>query len=296
MTRVVTQAALAAQVDAPVWIRGASGTGKEGLARGLHSAGPRAQGPWVALNCAALPETLAESELFGVVRGAFTGADRDRKGAFERAHGGTLFLDEVGELSPAIQAKLLRVVEERRVTPVGGSEPRAVDVRIVAATWVDLDREAAMGAFRFDLLQRISVLRLELSPLRKRPRDIAPIYGRFLHELGLDVAPLDAHVLAELEGRPWPGNARGLRAHALRTSLGALSELGANIGAAPPCPRRAAAEAVERYGGNRSRAARALGVSRSTLYRWLSSEVTGAPPELTPHERPTHDEACHDTA
>jgi DNA-binding NtrC family response regulator len=289
--RLLTQTALAAQVDAPVWIRGASGTGKEALALALHRAGPRGKGPWVALNCAALPETLAEAELFGVVRGAFTGADRDRKGAFERAHGGTLFLDEIGELSPGLQAKLLRAVEDAEITPVGGSSPRPIDVRIVSATWADLDREATYGNFRFDLLQRISVLRLELSPLRSRPRDIGAIYGRFLYDMGGPSSPLDRSLLADLESRVWPGNARGVRAHVLRSVLGDLEGLQGPAMLSPQDPRQTALAAVERHAGNRSRAARALGVSRSTLYRWLSTDGSDSGSGLTPHEAGTHDEA-----
>jgi transcriptional regulator with AAA-type ATPase domain len=294
--RLLAQTALAAQVDVPVWIRGPSGTGKEALALALHRAGPRASGPWVALNCAALPETLAEAELFGVVRGAFTGAEKDRKGAFERAHGGTLFLDEIGELSPALQAKLLRAVEDAEITPVGGSSPRPIDVRIVSATWVDLDREAAHGGFRFDLLQRISVLRLESKPLRSRPRDIGAIYGRFLHDLGGLTNPLDESLLADLEARVWPGNARGLRAHVLRGVLGGLDAPQTMSADSPQDLRQTALAAVERQAGNRSRAARALGVSRSTLYRWLSSDPGDAVSGLTPHKAGTHDEGPLATA
>lgn len=294
--RLLTQTALAAQVHAPVWIRGASGTGKEALALALHRAGPRSKGPWVALNCAALPETLAEAELFGVVRGAFTGADRDRKGAFERADGGTLFLDEIGELSPGLQAKLLRAVEDGEVTPVGGSSPRPIDVRIVSATWADLDREATYGSFRFDLLQRISVLRLELSPLRSRARDIGAIYGRFLYDMGGVSSPLSRAELADLESRVWPGNARGLRAHVLRSVLGDLEGLQGPATGSLQNPRQMAIEAVKRHAGNRSMAARALGVSRSTLYRWLSTDGSEGASGLTPHEAGTHDEGHLATA
>lgn len=295
-TRLLSQTALMAQVDAPVWIRGASGSGKEGLALAVHRAGPRASGPWVALNCAALPDSLAEAELFGVVRGAFTGADRDRKGAFERADGGTLFLDEVGELTPSLQAKLLRAIEEGQVTPVGGGAPRRVDVRVVSATWADLDREATYGGFRFDLLQRISVLRLEISSLRNRPRDIGAIYGRFLYELSGPSTPIETETLRDLERRTWPGNARGLRAHALRSTLGGRDGLDGLGGATLRDPRSAAAEAIARHEGNRSQAARSLGVSRSTLYRWLSAAPGASSPGLTLTEAATDDEAQGDAA
>jgi transcriptional regulator with PAS, ATPase and Fis domain len=269
---LLERAAVLAQLDVPVWIRGETGTGKEGLSRALHFAGPRAAGPWVTLNCAALPESLAEAELFGVARGAFTGADRDRKGAFERAHGGSLLLDEIGELPLTIQAKLLRAVEEGEITPVGGSEPRRVNVRILASTWVDLDRAAAQGRFRFDLLERLSVTRLTLDPLRSRPRDVPALYARFMSEIGPSSA-LDASTVADLEARPWPGNARSVRAHLMSRVLGDLPSTHPprSMGPAPSDTHHVAQEAVARHDGNRTSAARALGISRSTLYRWLAA-------------------------
>jgi hypothetical protein len=168
-----------ASSDAPVWLCGESGTGKEVAAQAIHDASARRSKPRVAINCAALPGTLADAELFGVVRGAFTGADRTRPGAFQRAHGGTLLLDEIGELTPEVQAKLLRVLETGEVVPVGGDGPIAVDVRIIAATWRDLEQEARDGRFRFDLLQRLWVLRVDLPPLRARPDDIGPLLEAF---------------------------------------------------------------------------------------------------------------------
>ena len=268
--QLLERVALAAQLDAPALIRGESGTGKEGVARALHRAGPRAKGPWVVVNCAALPESLAESELFGAVRGAFTGADRDRKGAFERAHTGTLFLDEIGELKPSTQAKLLRAVESGEITPVGAGQPRRIDVRIVAATWRDLERQAGHGSFRFDLLQRLSVVQLFLTPLRQRRRDISALYAKFLHEMGLK--PSHVRPFESLEAWSWPGNARSVRALVMSDLFGDLQT--AHTPALPTPQRDArqvATEAVERHAGNRSRAARSLGVSRSTLYRWLSA-------------------------
>ena len=279
--------ASAAYSDAPISLRGESGTGKELAARALHSVGHRLGGPFVALNCAALPEPLAEAELFGARRGAYTGADRDRKGAFERAHGGTLFLDEVGELAPSIQAKLLRALETGEVLPLGGDEPRKVDVRVVSATWRGLDVDALDGAFRSDLLHRLAVLRLDLPALRKRPADIGPLLEAALDEFNAaDLWP-DAGVLSLMTAAKWPGNVRQLRSLAQRaavwgdpTSL-VPSRSESGFRALGPtrnmAPRRArsepglvAHEALEGAGGNRSEAARRLGVSRSTLYRWLT--------------------------
>ncbi|MCB9727760.1 MAG: sigma 54-interacting transcriptional regulator [Deltaproteobacteria bacterium] len=262
-----------ASSDAPVWLCGESGTGKEVASQVIHEVGPRRAGPRVAINCAALPGSLADAELFGVVRGAFTGADRSRPGAFQRAHGGTLLLDEIGELGPEVQAKLLRVLETGEVLPVGGDAPVAVDVRIIAATWRDLARDAASGRFRFDLLQRIWVLRVDLPALRDRPGDVGPLLETFL---GAGAAALwpSAAALERLERDGWPGNVRELanRAERARVSgrAAALETGGPASGASAaggPIERARAAIAAAR--GNRSAAARALGVSRSTLYRWL---------------------------
>ncbi len=282
------QLAAVASADAPVWVHGESGTGKEGAAQALHAASPRASGPFVALNCAALPDALAEAELFGVVRGAFTGADRNRQGAFQRASGGTLLLDEVGELSPAVQAKLLRVLETGELVPVGGEAPVKVDVRVVAATWRDLEREADEGRFRFDLAQRLGVLRVDLPPLRARPKDIGPLVAWLLEAQGAPGLTPDADLVAALERLPWRGNVRQLKTQVTRAVLagdpGALLPDGG--AGRVQLPRRSAEPrpgalrhlqaALAAHGGNRSAAARALGVSRSTLYRWLDDAPQAA--------------------
>ncbi|NML15717.1 sigma-54-dependent transcriptional regulator [Azohydromonas caseinilytica] len=204
-----------ARYDLPVLVLGESGTGKELLARAMHYASPRAAQPFVTENCAAIADTLLESELFGHKRGAFTGAYDDHPGLFQRAHGGTIFLDEIGETSPAFQVKLLRVLQEGEVRPVGSATPVPVDVRVIAATHRDLEAEVRAGRFRQDLYYRVAGVTLSVPPLRERLGDIAPIAQRLLHDVGLelgrtalrfadDVAPV-------LLGYPWPGNIRELR-------------------------------------------------------------------------------------
>ncbi len=265
-----------ASSDAPVWLWGESGTGKEVAAQAIHEASPRRGKARVAINCAALPGTLADAELFGVVRGAFPGADRTRPGAFQRAHGGTLLLDEIGELTPEVQAKLLRVLETGEVVPVGGDGPIAVDVRVIAATWRDLEQEAREGRFRFDLLQRLWVLRVDLPPLRARPDDIGPLLEAFLGEAAGMLWPAPAQ-LARMRAERWSGNVRELANRAQRARVsGRASALGRAGEQAPECvvadQAARARAAISACGDNRSEAARSLGISRSTLYRWLCGE------------------------
>jgi len=201
-----------AATDATVLITGESGTGKEILARRIHVRSLRAEGPFVAVNCAAIPAELLESELFGHARGAFTGAVRDRAGRFRQASGGTLFLDEVAEIPPALQGKLLRALQERVVDAVGADAPVPVDVRILAATNRDLPSRIREGSFREDLYYRLNVVELAVPPLRERPDDIPPMVQRFVSEFaaGREIT-VPAAVVAELSRRPWPGNVRELK-------------------------------------------------------------------------------------
>ncbi len=211
MREVFAVLELAARGDATVLLEGETGTGKELAARALHDASERRKGPFVAIDCGALPENLLESELFGHVRGAFTGASSQRAGAFVRAHGGTIFLDELGSVSPAVQARLLRVVEERRVRPVGADQERSFDARVVAASRHDLSSEVAAGTFRPDLYYRLSVLRVTLPPLRARREDIPVIVAELLKRRGVEPGPVDGAGLDLLLGHAWPGNVRELR-------------------------------------------------------------------------------------
>lgn len=277
----ISKLATVAAGNAPVWIAGESGTGKELAARAIHATGDRA-GSFVGLNCAALPETLAEGELFGVRRGAFTGATSDRAGAMVRADGGTLLLDEVGDLPASVQAKLLRVLETGEVQPLGADRAVSVDVRVVAATWRDPRALESLGGFRFDLLQRLEVLRVDLPPLRERPGDIGPLLEGFLGAHDAEDLWPGPELMAGLEQAVWPGNVRQLRTRVTRAVIwGDVDELSpTSLDPPTTLPRRgsisdeAALVRVRRtlddMGGNRVAAARALGVSRSTLYRWLS--------------------------
>jgi DNA-binding NtrC family response regulator len=220
MRRVLTSARQVATTDAPVLILGESGTGKELLARAIHDASPRAEQPFVTVDCGALAPTLFASELFGHERGAFTGADRRHVGAFERAQGGTVLLDEIGELSPELQAALLGVLERRRIRRVGGSDEIPLDVRVLSATHRDLLAGVNAGTFRLDLFYRIAIVRLVLPPLRERPEDIGPLVEHFLASEGSAGATLfDEQAIAELARHPWPGNVRELR----NVVLGALA-------------------------------------------------------------------------
>jgi DNA-binding NtrC family response regulator len=215
MMRVYARIRRVAAVDSTVLIQGESGTGKELAARALHQLGPRRNGPFVALNCAAVPATLADSELFGHVRGAFTGAVDRRVGRFEQANGGTLLLDEVGEFGLGVQAKLLRVLETFAVTPVGGAEERRTDVRVVAATHRDLHEMVREGSFRADLFYRLDVVTISLPPLRERPEDIPLLVEHFLQREAAErrtaVRRVSPELMTRLIDHGWPGNVRELR-------------------------------------------------------------------------------------
>jgi two-component system response regulator HydG len=288
-----------AEADTPVLIMGETGTGKSALARAIHTTSARAAMPFVAVNCAALPETLLESELFGHVKGAFTGATSARAGLFAEADGGTLLLDEVGEMSPALQAKLLHVIETGTVRAVGASKERQVRVRIVAATHRDLRERAHAGSFREDLLYRLDVVAIEIPALRHRREDIPLLIERLLADAksrhpASSVERFSPEAMARLMDHAWPGNVREL-AHAIervvllgRAAEVAASELPPTVTGAPPpglpamvegdvipfreVQRRYATWALERFGGHRARTAEALGVDKKTLAKWLSSE------------------------
>jgi len=214
MKDVLSRVRAVAPSDTTVLVRGETGTGKEGLARLVHDLSPRFGGPFVVVNLGAIPDTLIESELFGHERGAFTGADRRRAGRFEQAEGGTLFLDEVGDAPPAVQVRLLRVLQEREVQRVGGTSTLRVDVRVVAATNRDLERMVVEGGFRQDLYYRLAVFPVNLPPLRQRPEDLRPLVEHLLarHAAGMNrrVPAVPEAAWAALAAHPWPGNVREL--------------------------------------------------------------------------------------
>jgi two-component system response regulator AtoC len=286
----------AAATDAPVLIVGESGTGKELVATALHRHSDRAGGPLIRVNCGALPEGLIESELFGHERGAFTGADRQKPGRFERAAGGTIFLDEVGELPLSAQAKILRVLQQHEFERVGGTETLHTDARVISATHRDLAREVAAGRFREDLYYRLNVARIVIPPLRDRPEDIPPLAAHILrcleHRHGWGALSLSPQALLAIQGRPWPGNVRQLENALARAVLVARGRTilpehldvdepadpafpAAAEDAAEPIPLRALLAEVERRaiqrallacGGNRTRTAERLGISRRQLF------------------------------
>jgi two-component system, NtrC family, response regulator AtoC len=204
----------AARYSTTVLILGESGTGKELVARGIHTEGERADHPLVPINCGGIPETLLESELFGYKKGAFTGADRNKKGLFQEADGGTIFLDEIGELPLSLQVKLLRVLQENEVRPVGEAKATRVDVRVIAATAKRLDEEVRQGRFREDLYYRLNVLPITLPPLRQRPADVPHLCRHFLErfnrKLGKSIQTISPAAMARLQEYEWPGNVREL--------------------------------------------------------------------------------------
>jgi len=293
----------AAPTDATVLVTGESGTGKELVARAIHAGSRRSKRAFIALNCSALPGELIESELFGNAKGAFTGADREREGLFEAADGGTVFLDEVGDLAPQAQAKLLRALEERRITRVGETREREIDVRLVSATNRRLDALVDEGAFRADLLYRLRVIQIELPPLRDRRDDIVPLAVHFIEQLaerhGRDIRTMGPDARRALLAHDWPGNVRELRNGLERAVVLAegteitASDLPATLtgSGAPLGPADAAlagldyseareraraafdraflGAALERHGGNVTRTARALGLHRQSLQKLL---------------------------
>ncbi|AKT43463.1 sigma-54-dependent Fis family transcriptional regulator [Chondromyces crocatus] len=298
LQRLKTQIVKFAQASGTnMLIHGESGTGKELVARALHAASARAERPFVAVNCAAIPETMIEGELFGYVQGAFMGAQRDKRGRFALAHRGTLFLDEIGDLSPMAQAKVLRVLQEGEVLPLGAEQPSLVDVRVIAATHKDLRKEAAEGRFREDLFFRLNVGDIAVPPLRERSEDLPLLAAAFLEpaalNLGKRLLGFSPAALAALHAYPWPGNVRELRNEVERAAIqaeGAVIELddlspavsraalspsslttgmslAARFAALDPMERSLVEEALVAARGNVAEAARLLGITRIMMVR-----------------------------
>jgi DNA-binding NtrC family response regulator len=306
MQSIFKTARAVADTRTTVLITGESGTGKTVLARALHAMSSRRNGPFIEVNCGALPESLLESELFGHVRGAFTGASKDKPGKFEAAHGGTIFLDEIGTSSPAFQVKLLRVLQDRVVERVGDNHTVTVDVRIVLATNIDLEQAVREGKFREDLYYRVNVVTIEMPPLRARPADVPDLARYFLQRFNRDhgksITGFTAAALHALQSAPWPGNVRQLeniveRAVVFCTNrtigiddlpptiqrpdpsliqlpVDAISSDGTTVpiqlkDALGAAEKRILEQALQHCGGNRERAARTLGINRSTLFAKL---------------------------
>jgi DNA-binding NtrC family response regulator len=235
-----------------VVIEGETGTGKEALAESIHEMGPRAQGPFVVFDCTAVPPSLVEAELFGHERGAFTGATSARKGVFEQAHGGTLLIDEVGDLDLSLQPKLLRAIERFEVRRIGGDKWMRVDVRVLAATRRDLDREVQAGRFRDDLFHRLAVARIELPALRSRIGDVAVLATHFWQEMGGDARAIPRDLMQKWEDYDWPGNVRELKnTIARQLALGDLADVRPERASLPPAPPPAtgapAQDAIDRF-------------------------------------------------
>jgi PAS domain S-box-containing protein len=302
MQRLFDLVPTVAASSSTVLILGESGSGKELLARAVHAQSPRAEGPFVAVNCGALPDSLLEAELFGYLKGAFTDARADKPGRFARARGGTIFLDEIGEISQAMQVRLLRVLQERVYEPLGAVEPVAADVRVVAATNRDLQAMVAEGSFRLDLYYRLNVVRLHLPPLRDRPEDIPLLAEHFIDRLnrlqGRHVSGITETALAVLARHRFPGNVRELENVIERAFITSGSgpidlehlpeELHTPAAASPASAGQAAsplaraeaealAEALRRHRGNRAAVAAELGIHRATLYRKMVAHGLAAP-------------------
>jgi two-component system NtrC family response regulator len=307
MLRICHTVERLAQVSVPVLLLGESGTGKEALARALHEMGPRARKPFVAINCAAIPEPLLESELFGHERGAFTGAVRQVAGRIEAANGGTLFLDEVGDLPPALQAKMLRFLQEQVIERVGGRTPIRVDVRIVSATNQPLEEQAEQGRFRADLLYRLNSLTLRIPPLRERGEDPLLLarwfLARYAKEFSRRFRGLDSSAAEAVMAHRWPGNVRELGNRVRRAALMAEgttisaadleltapaepTEVDLDLRAARLRAERATIErALARSNGSLAAAARLLGISRPTIYGLLETH------RLSPNQAAAESEA-----
>ena len=306
MSEVCETIAKVAPTAATVLINGESGTGKEVVARAIHKSSTRAGKPWVAVNCAAIPAELLESEMFGHVKGAFTGAVADKEGLFETANGGTLFLDEISSMPLILQGKLLRVLQEKEIRRVGGTKDIPVDVRIIAASNANLEESVVKGTFRGDLFYRFAVITIDIPPLRKRPEDILPLARHFIvteTERGQKPPTLSAEAAKVLLGYSWPGNVRELEnciKHALTFLQGSEitpGELPTRITEHKPAPEALAVasaadgvqsaslksflrqkekeyigQILDAAGGDTEKAAETLKVNLSTLYRKLSEE------------------------
>jgi len=292
----------AAGSDVTVLLEAESGAGKEIFARLIHRESPRRHGPFVAVNCAALPRELLEAELFGHARGAFTGAHRDRKGHFQVADGGTLLLDEIGEMNPDLQARLLRVLQDRVIQPVGSDEPVRVDVRVIAATNRCLRDEMLAGRFREDLYYRLRVLPIRIPPLRERPADIEPLALLFARHYGGPETTLTEAALERLKSHSWPGNVRELQNALQRAAIlageDAIDTAHLDLEPAPAgrgetgddeaplslenAERETIRKVLVRTGGNRSEAAAALGISPRTLRHKLKRFRDAGQPVLEP--------------
>jgi len=295
MRRVLEMIPRVAESHTTVLITGESGTGKELVARAIHDLSPRRENPFVAINCSALPDTLLESELFGYQAGAFTDARNDKLGRFAAAEGGTIFLDEIGDISPAMQAKLLRVLQERVYEPLGSVRPIQADIRVIAATNQNLDRQVQDAAFRQDLYYRINVMQLRLPPLRERQEDLPLLVEHFVAKFnaiqGKNIAGVSQQALLHLLRHDYPGNVRELEnamEHAFVLCPGGLIEayhLPPEIHDGSPCQASEGignitlkememmhiTETLRRHGGNRDAAAKALGIHRATLFRKIKS-------------------------
>jgi DNA-binding NtrC family response regulator len=291
MRRLMAHVERVAQGESRVCILGETGAGKELVARAIHANSPRAKGPFITLNCAAVPQELIESELFGHEKGAFTGAASRHHGKFEQAEGGTLFLDEIGDMPPVMQAKLLRVLEENEIERVGGERPVKVNVRVIVATHRDLETLVRQGSFREDLFHRVFVFPLRIPPLRERVEDIPPLVAHFssliARQNGWKPKPFTPEAIAALQRHRWPGNVRELRNAVERLLLLADSEVNAatvrealpGLAASPAAPagtlaaqlerfeRETIQAALEAHGHSMAETARALGLERSHLYK-----------------------------
>lgn len=292
ITRLRSQIRKLARADAPVLIWGESGSGKELAAQAIHAASARARGPFVPINCGAIPAALIQSELFGHARGAFTGAAREKAGLIESAAGGSVFLDEIADLPKELQSNLLRFLQEKTIYRIGSTRSTLVDVRVIAASHVDLQQAVAGGQFREDLYYRLNVLPLTVPPLRERRDDLALLAGQFFHAYGADKPPrlagFSSAALRAMRAHPWPGNVRELINRVRRAlvlsegrligphDLG-LAPAGTSATAGPALgDSRTAAErsailaSLDRWGGNVTHAARELAISRMTLYRQMA--------------------------